>query len=706
MARHNTNRKRATAAATALTGAAAAITFALPASLYAQDEVRLPPTVVTGTRVEQPVFDLPMSIDSVEREQIQEQQLQVNVSENLVRVPGAVVQNRHIYAQELQISLRGFGARSQFGVRGIKLIADGIPASTPDGQGGTGLFSLSSAQRIEVLRGPFSALYGNHSGGVIQIFTEDGPARPTLTPSAAFGSYDTSRYGFKFGGDTGGFNYILDASAFETDGYREHSAASRDHINSKFRWSLDGGSTLTLVANAFDQPNNQDPLGLTAEEVQQDRRQAAPAALDFNTRRSLDNAQTGLVYEQPLGENDTLRLLGYAGQRSNEQFLAFPGDTQPTQSGGVSVIDRDFGGLGARWTHRTTGETPLTVTTGVDYDIAKDVRTGFTNNNGVKGELRRDEDNTVDSWGAYVQTEKWLTSKWSVSGGLRYTKVNFESEDRFIIDGVNPDDSGSASHDAWTPVVGVLYRLNPALNLYANAGRSFETPTFIEIAFRPDGSSGLNFELEPSTSNHYEVGLKAFAGADTRINLALFAIDTRNEIVVGESVFPGRATFRNAGDTERRGIELLVDSNLGGGFTTYFAYTYIDAIFADSFTTPDGTVESGNQIPAVPRNTLYGELAWRHRPSGFSTAVEARWHDKVYVDDLNSEFAPSYTVANVRAGLEQTVGDWRFTEFARVDNVFDKEYIGAVIVNDGNGRFYAPAPTRNYLVGFTVARAF
>ena len=672
-------------------------------SVRAQEEVRIPPTVVTGTRVEQPAFDLPMSIDSVEQEQIQDGKLQVNVSEDLVRVPGTVVQNRETYAQELQISVRGFGARSQFGVRGIKLIADDIPANTPDGQGGTGLFNLSSAKRIEVLRGPFSALYGNHSGGVVQIFTEDGPSDPTATFSAALGSYDTSRYGVKFGGDTGTFNYIGDASVFETDGYREHSAASRDHFNGKFRWSLEGGSALTLVANVFDQPDNQDPLGLTAAQVQIDRRQARPEALTFNTRRSLDNAQTGVVYERPVGGNDTVRLIGYVGQRNNEQFLAFAG-TGATSAGGVSVIEREFGGLGARWTHHTSGEAPFTVTTGVDFDIAKDARTGYVNNNGVKGALKRDEDNTVDSWGAYVQAERWLNPDWSISGGLRYTKVNFESDDHFVV-GINPDDSGRADQDAWTPVIGALYRVNPMLNLYANAGRSFETPTFIEIAFRPDGSTGLNLDLEPSTSNHYEVGLKAFVGTDTRMNLALFRIDTQDEIVVAQSVL-GRATFRNAGDTKRRGLELLVDSNLGRGLNAYLAWTLLDARFADSFSTPAGTVESGNRIPAVPRHTVYGELSWKHRPTGFSAALEAFWSGKVYVNDLNSEFAPSYTVASMILSLEQKVGGWRFKEFARLNNMFEEEYIGAVIVNDGNGNFYAPAPTRNYLVGATAIHTF
>ncbi len=686
---------------------------ALPCSpALAQDAVELDPTVVTGTRIEEPAFDLPMSIDSVERDQIQEQRLRVNVSENLVRVPGVTVQNRETYAQELQIGIRGFGARSSFGVRGIRLIADGIPATMPDGQGGSGLFNLSSAARIEVLRGPFSALYGNHSGGVVQIFTEDGPQEPTGTLSLAGGSFDTWRYGAKIGGQAQDLNYVLDLSRFETDGYRDHSAAARDHLNSKLRWNLGGSATLTFVANAFDQPENQDPLGLTAAQVAQDRRQANPAAIAFDTRRSLDNRQAGVVYEQPAGTDGTLRVLSYVGQRDNEQYLAIPLAVQqgPLHSGGVSSIARDFGGFGLRWTHRPEDK-GSTFTTGIDCERADDARRGYLNLNGVKGDLKRDERNLVDSWGVYAQTSHWLTPALNLSAGLRYTTVHFESEDRFIT-ADNPDDSGEADYDAWTPVAGVLYQLSPAVNLYANAGRSFETPTFIELAYRPDGLSGLNVALEPTLSDHYEVGVKAFVGGETRVNAALFHIDTEHEIVVFNSS-GGRATYQNAPGSKRQGVEFSVDGGFAENFTAYLSYTYLEATFTDTFATcagvcaaPNAIVAAGSRIPGVPRYSVYGELGWKRERSGFSAAAEARWNGKVYADDRNTEAAGSYAIVNVRAGFEQKRNAWRLSEFVRIDNLFDKEYIGAVIVNDGNRRFYAPAPTRNYLIGLSVSRAF
>jgi iron complex outermembrane receptor protein len=702
--------------------------------------VQLSPVVVTATRVEQRSFDLPVAISSVGQEQIQETaKLRVNISEQLNSVPGTVVQARENFAQEQQIIIRGFGARSQFGTRGVKLLADGIPASTPDGQGGPGLFDLDSAKRIEVLRGPFSALYGNHSGGVVQLFTEDGPARPTLSVDAMAGSWETWKAGAKFGGTTaGGLNYIGSLSTFNTQGYRDHSSARKDQFNAKLQSALSNGASLSFVVNYLNQPDNKDPLGLTAAQVAQNPRQAGTNAQTFNSRRSLDNLQAGLVYEQALSDVDTLRGIVYGGQRNNDGYLAIPLATQNqvTGSGGVTVLERSFAGLGLRWTRKgTLAGNPLTLTVGGDYDGAWEGRRGYINNNGVQGQLKRDEDNSVQSWGGYVQGEWQALERLSVSAGLRYTSVGFDSKDKFICTGLtglcagatavagntqNPDDSGSVTYGAWTPVAGLLFKLTPSVNLYANAGRSFETPTFIELAYRANNQSGLNFALQPAKSDHYEVGVKAFLGPDTRVDLALFQINTRDEIVV-ESNSGGRATFQNADKTKRTGVELSLDSNLPAGLRALVAATYMNATFEGPFTTcpipaPTGgppcpaaarvTIPAGNNIPAIPRFLVYGDLSWRHEPTGFGTGLEVRWQGKAFVNDANSEFADALTVVNLRAGLQRTFGSWRLQAYGRVDNLFDENYIGGIVVNDANGRFYAPAPTRAYLVGLSASHQF
>lgn len=693
--------------------------------------------VTTATREERASFELPMSVDSVTAEHIQSQRALVNVSETLNRIPGTVVQNREAFAQEQQISIRGFGSRAQFGVRGIKLLADGIPASTPDGQGGSGLFDLASARRIEVLRGAFSTLYGNHSGGVIEVYTEDGPDDPTTTAAFTAGSYDSWRAGLKFGGQHGDLNYTGSVSRFETGGYREWSDARKDQLNARFRHVLNERASLTVVLNYLDQPDNQDPLGLTAEQMATSRRQASPVALQFRTRRSLENLQGGAVYEHAITDTDTVRVMGYAGTRSNEQYLAIPTATQNglRHSGGVSTFDRDFWGTGLRWTHRYDA---LTLTMGADYERAEDARKGYLNNLGLRGALKRDEANTVWQAGGFAQAEWRLAEAWRLSAGLRYTKVRFDSRDRFICTTTlitapgttagscsgssaaitatnqNPDDSGAVSHDAWTPAIGLLYEVSDRINLYANAGRSFETPTFIELAYRPDGSSGLNLELRPNRSSHYEVGAKILLGERARLNLALFEIDTEHEIVTATNA-GGRTSFQNAGDSRRRGAELGLDARLSGGFSTYLSATWLHAEFRDGFRACSGIpcsvaqqvlVPAGNHIPGVPQYTVYGELTWQHAPSGLHAAVEARWSSKVHVNDLNTASAGDYLVANLSAGFEQRTNHWHFTEFVRVDNVFDETYVGAVYVNDANGRFFAPAPGRNFIVGMNASFAF
>lgn len=686
---------------------AAAVACACADLAVAADTVRTAPVVITATRVEQSSLDVPAAIDSIDSRDLTEARLQANISETMQRVPGTYVQSRETYAQEQQITVRGFGARSQFGTRGVRLYVDGIPASTPDGQGGSGLFDYSSAKSIEVLRGPFSALYGNHSGGIVQILTEDGPQTPTATGSFSIGSYGTQRYGLKFGGQYGAVNAVASGSYLTTDGYRDRSSSERYLFNSKFGIKLDDRATLTITASFLDQPLDQDPLTLTAAQVAQNRRQANPNAATFNTRRSLDNKQAGVVYERQLTGEDSIRVLAYGGQRNNIGYLATRGGAAvPFSSGGVSSIARDYAGLGGRWTRNTTlfGNQPLTVTAGADYDVALEDRKGYENLNGNIGILKRNEFNRVKSWGSYGQAE-WTPIQ-TVTGfvGLRYTQVSFQSSDFFT--SLNPDDSGGARFSAWTPVIGALVRVTPLTNIYMNAGRSFETPTLIEVAYQNVGS-GLNLGIRPSTSNHYEIGMKSLVSDNIRVNAAIFQIFTKDEIVVDGTPVVGRTTFKNAGRTERQGLELSATGDLGLGFGLHGAYTYLKATFAEAFTGGSGNVASGSQIPGVPRSFVYFDFTWRaQNDSGLFAGVEHRRATKVYANDINADFAAGYKVTDLRVGVNRNLDPFVVQLFARVNNVFSEEYIGAVAVNGASGQFYAPAPERNYLAGVSASMKF
>jgi iron complex outermembrane receptor protein len=665
----------------------------------------LDPVVVSATRSEQRAFDLPVAIDAVDAAQIQQGQLQVNLSESLARVPGIVVQNRGNYAQDMMISSRGFGARANFGVRGVRLYQDGIPATMPDGQGQVSSFSLVSAKRIEVMRGPFSTLYGNASGGVIAIFTEDGPDPPMAQAQVVGGSYGTSNTIAKFEGAASGANYVLAGNVFHIDGYREHSEASRDLANVKLRFDTGESGTLTVIGNSLYQPEAQDPLGLTKAQWYADPRQADPVAILFNTRKTVSQQQGGATWEQRLSPDTLLRVTGYGGSRVVRQYLALSG-VAATSSGGVTDLNNGFGGVDARATTRfDLAGGPLQMTVGATYDTQHQHRRGYVNNGGSLGDLRRDEQDNVSNSDAYVQAE-WSLAAFSLLAGLRYSNVHFVSTDHYITN-ANPDDSGSVRYTKPTPVVGGVWHATNELNLYANYGVGFETPTFAELAYRPVGQ-GLNFSLQPAISKSAEIGVKAMIAGQQRATLSLFKIDTTDEIVIDTST-GGRTTYRNASKTRRHGVEAQWEGSLGNGFAAYASYTYLLAQFAGATATGASpqVIPPGARLPGVPGSSAYVELTWsRPEWSGFSAALEAQYANKVYVNDRNTDYAPAYAVANLRAGWQQRSGAWTFTEFARLNNVTARNYSGTVIVGDTNQRYFEPSAERNFLVGVTANARF
>jgi len=695
-------------------------------SAWADGVPELSAIVVTATRVAESSADLPVSIDRVDRRTIAEGQLQVNLSESLITVPGVSVQSRQNYAQDLQLSVRGFGARSSFGVRGIRLYSDGIPGTMPDGQGQFSQFDLSSADHIEVLRGPFSALYGNSSGGVIAIFTEDAKPGYLVGAAAEYGAFNTQRYAMKTTGDNGPVNYVIDTSHFQTDGYRVHSDAERNLFNAKASTGLSDTSKLTVIANAVQTPFVQDPLGLTRAQVAADPTQAGVNAIAYNTRKSLAQEQLGVVYDNKFSAADDVVASVYTGHRATTQFQAIPQATQqaaPLYPGGVIDLDRAYWGVDLHVSdQRTVGGTPLLLVAGVNYDDLAEARKGYLNyigqELGVEGALRRDEANNVYDFDQYIQAQWDPTDRWRLVAGVRNNFVEVTSHGHLAV--LDAADS-EVSYSAVNPVGGVTYRVTSAINAYASYGKGFETPTLNDLAYRSvDGSlPGLNLGLKPARSDNYEMGIKT-GNESVRANLAAFYIKTVDELAVLQNL-GGRTVDQNIGETNRRGLELAVDAKWAGGFTAQLAYTYIKAIVAQQYFTcvtapcnplanPTGPpppnylpVNEGNFLPAVARNSLYVGVSWNYAPLGFSTTVETIARAKLYADDRNTDAAASYWVANLRAGFKQETTHWSFSEFARLDNLANRAYVGSVIVNDANSRFFEPAPGRTVYVMFNAA---
>lgn len=667
------------------------------ARAHSPDVVVMDPLVVTGAYAPTSSFDLPFSVDTVDLSHGTDGQLGVNLSEVLSKVPGLVVQNRQNYAQDLQISSRGYGARSAFGVRGIKLLSDGIPASTPDGQGQAATLNLDVAERIEVLRGPAATLYGSNAGGVIQMFTRDGQGPARVGAETTFGSdgFNKNHLSAEGGNDNAGF--VLDASRMDTDGYRDHSAARRDQTFAKVNFKPDDDSRMALIYSSLEQNDTQDPLGQKWDAYKHDPRSTAVEAEKYNTRKSIDHQQLGMNYERYFGDA-TLQFNLYAGRRSVVQYLSIsekaPSNVQ--RGGGVVDFDREFHGGTLRWIQPVV-EVPgnLTFTVGADYDQSTDDRRGYQNFNGdqlgVKGELRRDEQDTATSLDPYLQAH-WEIGNWTSELGLRYSTMKMRVDDHYLANG---DSSGSKTYQQATPSLSVMYAFTPDLRGYASVGKGFETPTQAEMAYAPGEVERFNFGLKPATSMQYEVGVKYRLGERTRLNAAVYEIQTDDEIVVANAT-AGRTSYRNAGRTTRRGFEASLQSDLGEQWQTTVVYTRTDARYAEDVSS---AIERGNRLPGVPLDNLYGELVWKPVPS-VSMGVEGQYRSKVYVDDSNNaKPAPAYAVFNWRTRFEQHVGPWTFHQLVRLDNLFDRQYVGSVIVGDSNGRYYEAAPGRSWYAG-------
>ena len=701
--------------------ALAAASCALCAA-QAPEAVPAQTVTVTATRVATPPFDVPASVAVVTLAPDSDPRPGINISETLGTVPGLWARDRQNYAQDVQISVRGFGTRSTFGIRGVRLYVDGIPATMPDGQGQISHVDLGSAAAVEVLRGPFSALYGNSSGGVLQVFTEDGAGAPRLSFGVGAGSNGQLRYDGKLTGTFGSVDAVASVSRFETDGYRRHGAARRDIENVKLGLRLDDRSKLTIIGNAVQLPLAQDPLGLSRAELQADPRGVDPVALQFDTRKVLTQTQGGVIYDLRLDGDNALRAMVYGGHRDTTQWQSIPVAAQasPLSPGGVIALGRDHDGADLRLTLRDgAARRRWSVVGGLAYDKLREHRYGYRNFTGagdaqvlgVEGELRRNEVNDVQDLDPYLQAEWHPDPTWTLDAGVRHSTVRFVSHDQYVT-GKNPDDSGRASYSATLPVLGVLYALQPDVHVYATAGRGFETPTLNEIAYRPDVQTGLNFDLRPAHSNNLELGLKTRSQAGGAFDLAVFGSRTRDEIVTLSNT-GGRSTYQNVASTRRRGLELQWLRPLPHDLEARLAYTLLDARYGGDFlactttpcTTPATAVAAGNRLPGVARHALFAALGWQPT-RGWRAGIEARASSRVPVNDTNTDAAAAFATANLWAGYLLPAGAWRWSAFGRVDNVTGRRCVGSVIVNEGSGRYFEPAPGRTFYAGLSGSYRF
>jgi len=653
------------------------------------DGSSLAPVTVTTRRIAEDRDKAPAAVGVVAGDDIQGGRQQLGLGESLVRIPGLFSQNQFNFAQDLRLSSRGFGARSGFGIRGLKVYVDGIPATLADGQTQVDSIDPGTIGRIEVMRGPASSLYGPAAGGVIHIATEDAPEDPFVEGRATFGEYGFQKYQLKAAGRTSSLGYVASLSHLQLDGYRDHSGARSSILNTRFSWRIDDSSDLFVVVNAVDSPKAGDPGGLTREQLRGDRRQASPRNLLFDAGEELDQQKLGLLYRRSLGEKHEISVRNYYVLRDLDNRLPFV-------EGGSVALDRFFAGGGLQYTYTDTVlGAPAWFVAGLDLDAQRDDRRRFDNLFGSRGALTLDQDEDVTAFGVYAQNRVRLPWNLELSGGVRYDRVVFQVDDHLLSDG---DQSDRIHFDQLSPAVALVWSPIPELNAYANLSTSFETPTTTELA-NPFGTGGFNSDLDSQKSINYEIGLKGLVPGRLRYDVALFHVEVDDELVPFEQPDqPERSFFRNAGRSTRNGLEAGLGVELLPGLVAELAYTYSDFSY-DRYQTPVGVFD-GNRIPGIPRNQLFGEVSYRH-PSGFFAAWDALYVDDLFADDANTVRSGGYWLSNLRIGRRFRRGRFAITPFAGVNNLFDREYNGNVRINATGGRYFEPAPKRNFYGGLS-----
>lgn len=657
--------------------------------------VELQPIVVTAPRVDTLITEVPAAISVVESDDIQLAQPTLGLDESLVRIPGIFSQNRFNFAQDLRLSIRGFGARAAFGIRGIRIVVDGIPATLPDGQSQVDSLDLGSTQRVEVMRGPASALYGNASGGVIHIITEEGPETPFVEARTTHGEYGLWKMQLKSGGQTGPLNYLFNTARLEYGGYRDQSRTESVVFNGKLRFDIDDASELTALINILDSPRADDPGGVSREDIEMEGRRAAAAVNRENqTGEEVSQQRFGLIYRRALGALHDVQVNGYFTARQFRGAIPFR----------VVGFDRHFVGGGIQYGYR--GELfgrKSRLTVGLDVQHQVDRRKNYTNDNGEPGdELLLNQDEKVTSVGPYIQEELGLLDNLTLVLGGRYDNVRFQVDDFFLTDG--DDDSGSRTFDQLTGRFGLLYRPQPEVNVYVNIAQSFETPSTTELVNRPpDDQShdpgGLDPDIDPQKAINYEMGVKGRVFHRLSYELALFYILLRDELIPFEE--QGRTFFRNAGKSKRYGLELGLGFEMMQGLRTSLAYTYLHAEFRE-FGQDNGEDLDGNDVPGLPDHQIHAEIFYRH-DWGFYGGFDVLHVSDFFVNDANTEKNSAYTVANLRLGYDYIWEHWTLAPFLGIQNLFDEAYNSNVRINAFGGRFFEPAPELNVYGGLSVA---
>ena len=651
--------------------------------------------VIYAARIAKSATESPYALGVVTEEIIQKGAQQIGLDESLAHLPGIFLQNRYNFAQDLRVAIRGSGARGNFGVRGIKIIVDGIPHTLADGQGQLDSIDISSVGRVEVLRGASSSLYGNASGGVLNIISESATSSPFVELKIAVGDYGFSQQQIKTAGKFDQGDYLLSLNNTGIDGYRAQSSAKNRNLYTRLRWELDDLSELTFVASLFDSPLAQDPGGITLADALADPSHARDRNALFDSGESIDQQKLGFNYRRDIAEEQSLAARGFVMWRDFENSLPFT-------PGGMVEFDRLFLGGGLEYSFsgsQINFNGPLII--GLDYELQTDDRRRYNNHQGQRGDLVLDQRERVASLGVFAQKEIGITDTLGLSVGLRYDRIQFDVNDAYLIDG---EDSGDRTLDSVSGNIGAVWQVTNTINLYSTIATSFETPTTTEFA-NPEGG-GFNQQLEPQQAISYEIGIKGTSTSSKIVyDMTLFHMRLDDELLGYElDIFPGRTFYDNAGESNRQGVELAVSYEPTPGLRTSLAYTYSDFEFGNSSNSLTAQLD-GNRIPGVPEHLLHGAMSYQHA-TGFYASMDLLVVGSLYADNRNRTKTDSYEVANLRIGWNHHWGELELSPYLGINNLSDSDYFSNVRLNAFGGRYFEPAPQKNLYMGIGARYKF
>lgn len=642
----------------------------------------------------------PLAVTVLDQRRLQTATQQLSLHEALGSIPGVFAMNPDNFSQDLRISIRGFGARAAFGIRGIRMFVDGLPEGTPDGQVDVDNLDLGIIRQMEVIRGPASGLYGNASGGVIYLLTENPLGqKPLLEAQVGAGSYGFQRYQMKLGQRFGKFLYFVNGSVNRTDAYRKWSQMRNTILNGKMAYQFSEATKLTLLGNFGNSPTANDPGALTKEQVGMDPRQAGASNVLFETGEAVRQGRIGATFETRVAQKHTFSARSFYTTRTLLNRLAIA-------SNGYGDLQRHYYGFGVGYQlDQNIGGMPYRLKAGLELDRQTDTRKRFAYQKVVEADrthyiqdtLALNQEESFASTGAYLLQELQPNSKILISIGLRYDYLDLSSSDRYLRNG---DQSGGTHYSKINPLAGLHYRFVPAASLYANYGTSFESPTLNELGNNPEGTGGFNQALNPQQAQSFEIGAKGIAASKFRYDLAVFQIETENDIVPYQIAGQiGKTFFRNAGKTLRRGLEIGISWQMLKGLTVYGTQTFSN--FKYKSYAVNGNDFGGKLLPGIPATNTQLELRYLH-PKGFFAVVQGRHVGKIFANDGNTAMADAYTALNGRIGHTFSLKDWQIEPFVGANNLTGAVYMANVQINAQSDRYFEAAALQYFFGGIKI----